>query len=939
MLSNVKKIMFSLLLFSAAMSVMAQPGTNDASFNPTDIGFGYGDGANAHIYTSAVQSDGKIIIGGVFNAYSGTGRSFIARLNVDGSLDASFDPGTGANNWVHTVALQPDGKIIIGGNFTTYNGTGRIRMARLNTDGSLDVSFNPGTGASATVLSSALQSDGKIIIGGSFITFSGSSRNYIARLNADGSLDTDFNPGTGASSTVKTVKLQPDGKIIIGGDFISFNSTSINRIARLNTDGSLDVAFNPGTGSNSSIESTLLQPDGKIIIGGNFTTYNGTNINRIARLNADGGLDLGFDPGTGAGSFVYGLALQPDGKMIIGGDFTTYNGTAISGIARLNADGSHDTGFDPGAGVNGTVRTIMLRPDGKIIIVGDFTSYNNIGRNRIALLNIDGSQDFTIYPGTGLNGLNSSDVLTIVLQPNGKTIIGGIFMNYNGTSRNRIARLNADGSLDATFNPGIGASSSIETALLQPDGKIIIGGNFTSYNGTGINRIARLSTDGSLDLGFDPGAGADGIIYKVVLQPDGKIIIAGNFSTYNGTGRVRIARLNADGSLDAGFNPGLGANNAVRTIMLQPDGKIIIGGQFTTYGGTSINRIARLNIDGSLDVGFAPTGTGLNSTVRTIVRQSDGKIIIGGDFANYNGTTRSRIARLYDDGSLDLGFVPTGTGLNNIVWTTVLQPDGKIVIGGQFTTYNGTGRNRIARLNDDGSLDTDFNPGTGAGNNIWTAALQPDGKLMIGGSFTSYNGTGRNRLARIFSTESTLPLRFLEFSGSSQGNDHNLNWKTADEQNTSHFDIERSLDARNFTKIGSVVSANQSGIHVYSFSDTKSGLLGSKSIYYRLRQVDLDGKFSYSKVIAFSLNAASNNIQLYPNPVNHEVGLNISLNKAEKLEVRILDQSGRIMTQQKWDVQKGDSYLPINVQALLPGVYWLELKSEHIRETRQFVKQ
>jgi uncharacterized delta-60 repeat protein len=411
-----------------------------------------------------------------------------------GSLDLSFDPGSGADGNILTTAVQSDGKIIIGGFFTSYNGIVRNRIARLNADGSLDTSFDPGAGASDYVTSTAVQSDSKIIIAGSFTVCNGTVRNRIARLNTDGSLDSSFDPGAGASYTIEYTAVQSDGKIIIAGGFTSYSGTVRNRIARLNTDGSLDISFDPGTGANDFVRSIALQSDGKIIIGGYFSSYNGTVRTRIARLNTDGSLDTSFDPGTGAHDFIRSIALQSDGKIIIGGYFTSYNGTGRTRIARLNTDGSLDAGFDPGTGATGAsnpidhVGSIALQSDGKIIIGGEFTGYNGTVRNRIARLNTDGSLDTGFDPGTGANiGINST-----TLQSDGKIIIGGIFTSYNGTVRNRIARLNADGSLDTGFDPGIGANIIVSSTALRSDGKVIIGGYFTSYNGTGRNRVARV---------------------------------------------------------------------------------------------------------------------------------------------------------------------------------------------------------------------------------------------------------------------------------------------------------------------------------------------------------------------------------------------------------------------------------------------------------------
>jgi uncharacterized delta-60 repeat protein len=746
----------AIAVIAFAFATFAQPGSTDPSFNPTDIGFGNGDGANGQVVTTSIQSDGKIIIGGWFTSFNGIARNFIARLNADGMLDVTFNPGIGANSLVSTISIQIDGKIIIGGGFTSYNGTARNRIARLNADGTLDGTFNPGTGANNAVETISIQSDGKLIIGGGFTSYNGTTRNRIVRLNTDGTLDGTFNIGTGVVGnlfgiSINSTSIQSDGKIIIGGLFTSYNGAARNNIARLNTNGTLDSAFNQGTGANSAVATTSIQGDGKIIIGGNFTSYNGITRNRIARLNTNGTLDGTFNQGTGANGWVANISIQSDGKIIVGGgfEFTSYNGVARNRIARLNGDGTLDATFNPGAGANSIVGTTSIQSDGKIVIGGAFTSFNGTARDRIARLNADGTIDGTFYlnPGTGAN----TTVETISIQTDGKIIIGGGFATYNGTATNRIARLNADGTLDGTFNLGTGANSDVNTTSIQSDGKIIIGGQFTSYNGTTRNRIARLNADGTLDGTFNPGTGANNAVETISIQSDGKLIIGGDFTSYNGTTRNRIARLNADGTLDGTFNLGTGVNNGVSTTSIQSDGKIIIGGWFTSYDGTTRNDIARLNSDGTLDGTFnLNLGTALyESGVYTTSIQSDGKIIIGGFwYADIEIIAINGIARLNADGTLDGTFNP-GSGANNYVRTTAIQSDGKIIIGGQFTSYNGVARNRIARLNADGTLDGTFNPGTGTNDDVRTSSIQSDGKIIIGGDFTSYDGTGRNRIARI----------------------------------------------------------------------------------------------------------------------------------------------------------------------------------------------
>ena len=414
------------------------------------------------------------------------------------------------------------------------------RIVRLNSDGSLDTTFNLGAEINGEVLNTSIQSDGKIIVGGNFTHYNGTSRKNIVRLNSNGSLDTTFNPGTGLNDAVSTINIQTDGKIIVGGDFTSFNGVSRKKIARLNNDGTLDPTFNIGTGFNNVVLTISIQTDGKIIVGGDFTSFNGVSRKKIARLNNDGTLDPTFNIGTGFNYCVQSINIQTDGKIIVGGWFTTFNGTARNNIARLNSDGTLDTSFNPGLGFDNWVRTTCIQTDGKIIVGGDFTSFNGTARNKIVRLNSDGSLDASFNPGTGFN---NNYVFTTRIQTDGKVIVGGSFTSFNGISRNCIARLNSDGSLDAGFNLGTGFDLGISNVSLQSDSMIVVGGDFSSFNGTARNKIARLNSDGTLDTTFNQGTGFYGVVLATSIQPDGKIIVGGNFAFYNGINRTRIARL------------------------------------------------------------------------------------------------------------------------------------------------------------------------------------------------------------------------------------------------------------------------------------------------------------------------------------------------------------------------------------------------------------
>ncbi|TVR36527.1 MAG: T9SS C-terminal target domain-containing protein [Cryomorphaceae bacterium] len=353
--------------------------------------------------------------------------------------------------------------------------------------------------------------------------------------------------------------------------------------------GTIDPDYNSGTGANNDIWTMEILPDGKLFLGGAFTEFQFASLNRVARADVDGTADFSFFS-SGANQDVFSSALQPDGKIILGGVFANFAGTSRLRLARANTNGTNDASFVVGTGADGAIRDIKVLPDNRILITGNVTSYNGNPCGRIARLLPDGTFDDTFDIGTGFN----SPSYCLALQNDGKIMVGGFFINFNGVSRNRIARLNENGSLDETFDPGTGASAIVRDIVILPDGKILIAGQFTSYNGVEVNHIARLLPDGSLDTTFNAGTGFSSDVYSLALQSDGKIIAGGDFTSVNGINANRIARLLPDGSVDESFNTGSGASARVRQVALQPDGKIVVAGDFTTFNGETHNRYVRL---------------------------------------------------------------------------------------------------------------------------------------------------------------------------------------------------------------------------------------------------------------------------------------------------------------------------------------------------------
>ena len=293
--------------------------------------------------------------------------------------------------------------------------------------------------------------------------------------------------------------------------------------------------------------------------------------------------------------------------------------------------------------------------------------------------------------------------------------------------------------------------------VIQPDGKILVAGNIRAVNGVARGGIARLNANGTLDLSFDPGTGANSTIYALALDASGNVYVGGVFSSVNGVPRLRVAKLSSTGALDPTFNQSGGGASATVNAIAPPDGagRIVIGGAFSTYNGVTARRIARLNITtGALDTGFNPGGTGFDSNVFAVLFAPDGKYYAGGLFTSFNGVTRSRVARLNSNGSLDETFV--GPAMEVLVEALALQ-NGKLFAGGGLFQNSS---DRIFRLTSSGALDPTFNTGTGieiSPANTYPAhspevsalAIQADGKLLVGGIFNQYNGTTRIGLVRL----------------------------------------------------------------------------------------------------------------------------------------------------------------------------------------------
>ena len=483
----------------------------------------------------------------------------------------------------------------------------------------------------------------------------------------------------------------------------------------------------------------------------NFATLNGTNAQppfaaALAGTNygAASGV-LTFAPGVSSQSFVVPIYYTPNETVVtnrivnlvlFGGSPAAISNqfprtatlTILDNQLVFSPAGSVDQTTASGIGFNNYVLSLALQADGDLLAGGNFTFYNQYPIDYVARLNTDASRDSTFLVNqAGANGLVNQVLSQVPAggQTNGNIMLAGGFSQVDQVNRAGIARLNPDGSLDTTFNPGAGADNAVYAVAQQflpgattnvPNlAYYVIGGSFENYDGYPAPGVGRLTATGAVDPNFNPQAGIGGsnaAVRAVAIDANNRILLGGDFTIFNNQPHHHLVRLNVDGSLDSSFQAFDGVasdiNGSVRALLIQPDGQILIGGSFTNVSGSNYNCVARLNTDGSVDTSFN-VGAGCDNLVLAIALDSQNRILLGGEFARASGVTRNGITRLNPDGTVD-PTINFGYGANGYVDTIVIQENDEINVGGGFTTFDGLPENNFVRLyggaiSGDGSIE------------------------------------------------------------------------------------------------------------------------------------------------------------------------------------------------------------------------------------------
>jgi uncharacterized delta-60 repeat protein len=672
-----------------------------------------GGNTSDRLYDIQLQPDGKILAAGVgLNSFA------IVRCNSNGSLDTSFDFdgkvttsfANSTTSLANAMALQPDGKILLVG-LAYINNSPVVALARYNSNGSLDLSFNSDGMVTTNVGAGPeraygvdIQTDGKILVVG----YSTSSHFFLIRYNSNGNLDTSFDTdGIIITTNIVTarggqpfkVKQLPSGKILIAGHLMSSNLRQFALI-RYNNDGSLDTSFGFGgiattvIGNGSTAYAMDLQPNGKIVLAG--VSFNGINDDfALVRYNSDGSLDLSFSNDgiittsvrEASFDYAYDVCLQPDGKILITGDFNNGPHSNVA-VVRYNADGSLDPSFgsggiataSSGSNNNDWASAIALQPNGKIVVAG--YSMLGVGLDRdfhLFQFNSDGSLDDSFGLGgmtsTSIGNNNSDYIKDLKIQPNGKILVAGY--SYNGTKSDfTLIRYNSNGDLDPSFSIGgiattvIGNGSAAYAMDLQPSGKIVLVGS--TSNGTDNDfAVVRYNSNGSLDSSFDfdgivgtPIENSDDIAFAVKTLPNGKTLVGGNTDI-----GIAFVQYNIDGSLDTTFGtdgivsiPSSNSFGSLSDIYIQPNGKILCMGYFSINSFEHDFAMARLNSNGSVDSTFGTNGIVINSigsstsVAYAVSMQPDGKILAIGTSEGASSAMDFTVVR-YNNPTINVNYV------------------------------------------------------------------------------------------------------------------------------------------------------------------------------------------------------------------------------------------------------------------------------------------
>jgi uncharacterized delta-60 repeat protein len=522
----------------------------------------------------------------------------------------------------------------------------------------------------------------------------------------------------------------------------------------------LDESFAPRftTTRGVVLETAALQADGRLVVAGNFSFVHGSPRRGLARLEESGMPDLTFDPGTGVAGPVHALAVQPDGRILVAGRFGSVQGQPRTALARLEADGRLDPTFAPqlsgGEPTGPTVYALAVQPDGRILLTGGFKTVAGQPRDGLARLEPDGRLDKSFDPGAGLNG---GAGFALALEPDGRIWVGGNFARVDTVSTRGVARLEPNGRVDADFEAEVHwgeEPGQVYAVAPAPGGGVYVGGRFDAVDEQPLAHLARLGPAGRPDPGFAWRGelwGGPETIFEVLVTPEGEVIAAGGFDSVGDLPRASLVKITSAGEVVEAFDPGLRWTDTPRVhrVLRQPDGRLLAVGVFSRAGDQPRHCVARFRPDGTPDESFAGPELRFETVARARVLggEPDGALLVVGNFERVNGQPRTNAARLRPDGQLDPAFKTELPDTANI-YAGTRDPAGRWLIAGEFNRVGEAPCRNLARLLPDGQPDPTFVPPE-INLPVLALALTPGGGILAGGWFTRVDQFRRLGLVRL----------------------------------------------------------------------------------------------------------------------------------------------------------------------------------------------
>lgn len=618
--------------------------TLDTTFS-TNIGSGPGGG---EIFALKATPDGILYVAGSFTSFNGTGAQRIVKLGGNGTRATFNGPGFSGTTIIHAVDVDGAGSVLIGGEFTTSGGSPRIRIARLlASNGSLDNSFNTGSGPDGTVTAIRVLDSGKILVGGYFQNVNNNNAPSLARLQATGAVDTGFS--TAADGYVASIQPLANGGFAATGamtgvyDLSTSDYTPAQAVVFLDANGELSgaqpaVPWNLAVGP---VVAGLMDLGGdNYVLWGTFATDGGVASQGILRITGDGTPEAGW--GAWNRATVYAQWRDQDGSLFVGGDFSHVDGAPRNGLAKLLPGGALDENFNPGLGGSPATIYALAEHEGHLLAGG-----THGGPLLVQLDKGTGSPDENFQPP--VDG-NTGEVRAIFVRPDDSVLVGGYNVTGQASDPRMLVYLGVGGWIEREWVAADGPNGKVHALAADPAGRIFAGGEFTAWAGNTSRRyLVRLNAS---TLDFDAVFNTGGFVYALKRQ-DAKLLVGGLFTNYGG--HARLARLVAAGTLDATFaTPSTPGGSAIYSLDVDSSGNVVMAGSFTSVDGSSRPGLARLSPDGALDTDVFDAE--FAGTVHTVSARSNG-VDAGGNFATMLGESRASWARFTVPGS-----VPVITG-------------------------------------------------------------------------------------------------------------------------------------------------------------------------------------------------------------------------------------------------------------------------------------